>query len=462
MILRRLLIPLAWGLLCAACQRPPEPPSILWIVVDTLRADHLEWYGYGRSTSPGLRPLIDEGILFENAYTPQPETTPAIASMFTGLYPARHGVHSLYLLLHGRNRTVAELLAEAGYETAGFVSSFVMIRNFSNLSQGFATYDDFVTERELYRENYERRAAETVALAHDWLLAHDGGQRPFFLFIHLIDPHGPYAPPGGLARRFRSRDVVPVAGEIPSYQQIPGVRDLNRYRDQYDGEIAYADQALRRLLDVLRQRDRFDKTLILFTADHGESMGEHGLYFQHGSDVFEENVRVPLVIKPPRDLGGRPRRVADAVSHVDLLPTVLAAAGLKAPQGLDGRDLTPFLRGDAQPPVPVFMSTAGPVPSFVAMVMGTRKTLFRRDVHGEWLGTFELAADPQERAPAAVEDQDAAHLRTQQRLWAQTRLPFTVANNFLAPELRGEFIRRHMDRRTREDVQRLRSLGYIE
>jgi arylsulfatase A-like enzyme len=450
-------------LLFAACQRPPEPPSIIWIVVDTLRADHLEWYGYGRSTSPGLRPLVDEGILFENAYAPQPETTPAIASMFTGLYPARHGVHSLYLLLHGSNRTAAELLSQAGYETAAFVSSFVMIRDFSNLSQGFDSYDDFVAERELYRENYERRAADTVALAHDWLLAHDGEERPFFLFLHLIDPHGPYAPPGEFAHRFRSREAVQVAGKIPRYQKIPGVRDLNRYRDLYDGEIAYADQALGRLFDLLRQRDRFDNTLIVFTADHGESMGEHGLYFQHGDDVFQENVHVPLVIKPPRDFDARPRRVADAVSHVDLLPTVLAAAGLRVREGLDGRDLAPLLRGEAQPPVPVFMSTAGSAPSFVAMVEGRRKTLFRRDAHGERIETFELATDPKERAPAAAGDQAAARrLRSQRDLWAQARLPFTAENNFLASKSRGEFIRRHMDRRTREDAERLRSLGYIE
>lgn len=432
--------------------------------MDTLRADHLEWYGYGRATSPGLRPLIDEGVLFENAFTPQPQTTPAISSMLTGLYPARHGVRALYFLLHGDNRTAAELFAQAGYETAGFVSSFVMIRNFSNLSQGFATYDDFVAERELYRENYERRAADTVAQARKWLLARKSG-RPFFLFIHLIDPHGPYAPPGEFAHRFRSREAEEVEGSIPDYQQIPGVRDANRYRDLYDGEIAYADQELRGLLEVLRQRGLFDGALILFTADHGESMGERGRWFEHGGDVFQENVHVPLVIKPPRSFGARPRRVASAVSHVDLLPTVLAVAGLAVPQALDGRDLTPLLRGEAQPSAPVFMATGGQDPSILAIVEGTRKTLFQRTAQGESLETFDLATDPRERTPAAaaIEDQAAARrLRLQQARWLRIRLPFAVKANPLEQALRGEFIRQRMDRQAREDTRRLRSLGYVQ
>lgn len=430
--------------------------------MDTLRADHLEWYGYGRVTSPGLRPLIDEGVLFENAFTPQPKTTPAVSSMLTGLYPARHGVRALYSLLHNDNRTAPELFAEAGYETAGFVSSFVMIRNFSNLSQGFATYDDFVTERELYRENYERRAVDTVARARDWLLARKS-DRPFFLFIHLIDPHGPYAPPGEFARRFRSREVVEVEGSIPDYQQLPGVRDANRYRDLYDGEIAYADQGLRRLLEVLQERGLFDESLILFTADHGESMGERGTWFEHGGDVFQENVHVPLVIKPPRRFGARPGRLATAVSHVDLLPTALAVAGLRIPQGLDGRDLTPLLRGEPQQPAPVFMATGGQDPSFLAIVEGTRKTIFQRTAQGESLKTFDLATDPRERTPATIEDQAAARrLRLQQARWAQIRLPFAVKANPLEQALRGEFIHQRMDRQTREDTQRLRSLGYLQ
>ena len=460
--MRRVLLFLALGCLCAACQGPPKPSSVVWIVVDTLRADHLEGYGYERVTSPGLRLLIDEGALFENAFTPQPKTTPAISSMLTGLYPARHGVRSLYLLLHNDNRTAAELFAEAGYETAAFVSSFVMIRNFSNLAQGFATYDDFVTERELYRENYERRAADTVARARGWLLARKS-ERPFFLFIHLIDPHGPYAPPGEFARRFHSREAVEVEGSIPDYQQIPGVRDANRYHDLYDGEIAYADQELRRLLEFLRQHGIFDEALILFTADHGESMGERGIWFEHGGDVFQENVRVPLVIKPPRHFGARPRRLADAVSHVDLLPTALAVAGLRVPQGLDGRDLTPLLRGEPQQPVPVFMATGGQDPSFLAVVEGTRKTILLRTPQGESLKTFDLATDPGERTPATMEDPAAARrLRLQQARWVRTRLPFTVKANPLEQALRGEFIHQRMDRQTREDTQRLRSLGYIQ
>src|SRR4029079_7725818 len=119
--------------------------------------------------SAALRPLIENGVLFENVYTPQPETTPAIASMFTGLSPVHHGVNTLYTLLHDQNTTVAERFSKAGYDTAAFVSSFVMIRRFSNLGQGFRVYDDYVTERELYRNNFERKASATLARVRPWV-----------------------------------------------------------------------------------------------------------------------------------------------------------------------------------------------------------------------------------------------------------------------------------------------------
>src|SRR4029079_13615818 len=139
---------------------------------------------------------------FENVYTPQPETTPAIASMFTGLYPVHHGVNQLYTPLHDQNTTVAERFSKDGYDTAAFVSSFVMIRRFSNLGQGFRVYDDYVTERELYRNNFERKATAALEGVRLWVEhRHRQDKKPFLLFVHLIDPHGPYAPPEPYAHR---------------------------------------------------------------------------------------------------------------------------------------------------------------------------------------------------------------------------------------------------------------------
>jgi len=429
------------------CQWRRQRPPVIWIVVDTLRADHLEWYGYPRATSPGLRSLA-------------PQTTPAIASMFTGLYPARHGLRYLYQLLHDRNRTAAELFGEAGYDTTAFVSSFVMVRDFSNLAQGFAVYEDFVAERELYRDNYERKAAATLALAGRWIQERRD-ERPFFLFIHLIDPHGPYAPPGEFAARFQSPAAIAVEGEIPAYQQIPGVRDFNRYRDLYDGEVAYADDALARFLELVRRRGLFAGSLILFTADHGESMGEHGLYFTHGDDVFQENIRVPLILKPPAGFGDFPRRIPEAVSHVDLLPTVLEIAGLSPPDSLDGRSLVPSLRGEARAAAAVFATAEGKRGSSIALIDGSRKTVIRRKAGVRSLDVYDLAADPRERSPDRAADADVARIRARRVEWAALRLSFAVKNNFMPLESRGEFVRRRVDARTREDLRRLRSLGYV-
>jgi arylsulfatase A-like enzyme len=456
---RRLLVLclVCWAI--TGCHLRRQPPSVIWIVVDTLRADHLEWYGYARPTSPSLRSLAAEGSLFTRAYTPAPQTTPAIASMFTGLYPARHGLRSLYQLLHDDNRTAAEIFAGAGYDTAAFVSSFVMVRNFSNLGQGFALYDDFVGERELFRDNYERKAAATLELAARWAQERRD-ERPFFLFVHLIDPHGPYAPPGEFAGRFRSAEAVEVEGAIPAYQQIPGVRDLNRYRDLYDGEIAYADAALGRFLDVLDDRGLLAGSLVVFTADHGESMGEHGLYFRHGDDVFQENVHVPLIVKPPAGFGEVTRRVPDVVSHVDLLPTVLEIAGLPVPAALDGRSLVSSLRGEGGRATAVFAMAEAAGESSVALIEGHRKTVVHRRRGVRSMSAYDLARDPRESSPEPAADEDVARIRARRAEWA-TRLPFTVRRNFLPERERGAFLRRHVGQRTREDLERLRSLGYV-
>lgn len=431
--------------------------------MDTLRADHLEWYGYERATMPELRPLVERGALFESAYTTLPETTPAISSMLTSLYPARHGVERLYLRLHESNLTAATLLRRQGYATAAFVSSFVMIRDFSNFAPGFDVYDDFVTERERYRENYERRAGPTLALARAWIEGHRHG--PFFCFIHLIDPHGPYTPPGAFAERFHSTTVEPVEGTIPPYQQIPGVRDRNRYRDLYDGEIAYASAELGRFFAYLRRAGLFDRALILFSADHGEEMGEHGYNFRHGCDIYQQNVHVPLIVKPPAATPARlPRRIAQPVSVVDLLPTALALLGLPRPAGLQGRSLAALATGrapaaDGAPAV--FFELHEGAPLF-GEVRGSRKTILA----GGRIAQYDLAADPAERQPLAAPRFDAhgaAELRAWQRANESWHRAFTVEDNGMAYAQRGAFIRTRGagPALSASDVQRLRSLGYL-
>jgi arylsulfatase A-like enzyme len=462
------------GALCfasaVACARPPAPrrASCIWIVEDTLRADHLEQYGYGRLTAPDLRPLVEQGTLFEHAYTTLPETTPAIASMLTSLYPYRHGVEDLYQLLNDRNVTAPQLLGGAGYATGAFVSSFVMIRYFSHFSRGFQIYDDHVDERELHRENYKRRASLTLARARAWIEAHR--DVPFFCFIHLIEPHGPYAAPGVYATKFRSPVADPIAiSRIPAYQLIPGVTDANRYRDQYDGAISYASHELGDFFADLERDGLFGPSLIVFSADHGEAMGEHGSYFAHGQDLFEQNVHVPLIVKAPAaSPARRGGRVAEVVSVIDILPTILEALGLARPDFFEGQSLLPLMAGPGQRSAMATRRAAFASRSvflelhlrhpLAASVRGWRKSIAWPDR----LAQFDLVKDGAERAPlaAALSDPVAiAELRAWQSLSQRWRRDFVVDHNDMDYARRGAFIRGRG--KVDETVQRLRSLGYL-
>jgi arylsulfatase A-like enzyme len=457
-----------------ARQAPSKPVSIIWIVVDTLRADHLEWYGYMRATAPELRLLVERGVTFDRAYTSQPETTPAIASMLTSLYPYRHGVRRLYYRLNKRNVTAAQLLRSAGYATGAFVSSFVMVRNFSNFTPGFDVYDDFVEERESNRDNYERQAAGTLARAAAWIARHRSA--PFFCFIHLIDPHGPYSPPGEFAHRFQSRPAPPIAEAlIPAYQQIPGVTDPNRYRDLYDGEIAYASHELGRFFAGLEASGVFAPSLIVFTADHGEEMGEHGRWFDHGQDLFEQNVHIPLIVKPPAGLrAARGSRLRQPVSVVDLLPTVLEAAGLARPDFFQGRSLWAWIAGDrwgggsgsgsesgsgsgGAGERGVFFTRNGQGLE-AGLVQAGRKTI----LVGDGIEQFDLGADAAERQPLPPLRRDAfaaAGLRAWRAGAEAWKRNFAVEVNSMDYALRGAFVRGRRDRD--ESLRRLRSLGYL-
>ena len=309
----------------------PDRPNIILLTVDTLRADHLELYGYQRSTMPTMAKFAETATVFDNAVVPRGSTRPSYASMFTGLYPFRHGVRSNAAVLHQDLTTLTELLKNEGYHTAGFVSNFVLIGELSGCNQGFDVYDDRIGEQELNRLNYERTARHTAEAILKWL-ASDPPQ-PFFLFTNFIDPHGPYHPPDQLRRLFAGEQHRQLElKDIPTYQQIEGVTDYYEYVDRYDAEVRYVDEAFRILIEELSRRNLWNDAVVVLTADHGESMGEHGLYFQHHAHVYEETMRVPLAIRLPESADGRPVsrpcRVPSLCSPMDLYPTLLAYLGI--------------------------------------------------------------------------------------------------------------------------------------
>ncbi len=303
-----------------------KPRNVVLISIDTCRADHLGCYGYSPRLTPNVDALAGQGVRFTSVITPFPMTLPAHCSMLTGLYPKTHGVRANGIRLGGNSLTLAKVLRSAGYQTAGFVGGFPMSARFG-LGQGFETYDDRLPEvghgldPECKAEVVSRRGME-------WLEQH-GGQ-PFFLFLHYYDPHFPYDPP-------------------------------SPFPQTYDGELAYVDLWIGKVMEKMRALGRDDDTLVVVAGDHGEGLGEHG-ETEHGFLVYQNTLSVPLIVRCP---AGRPHgsRVDENVSLVDVMPTVLGLLGLRIPRQVQGVDLSGFC-GAGVPPAAAKTPAAGPRPMY--------------------------------------------------------------------------------------------------
>ena len=300
--------------LLMTCRAAVERPPVILISVDTLRSDRLPMYGYDRVATPALDALRRDGVLFRNAWSHSPLTLPSHASMLTGLLPASHGVRDNTGFRLAENvPTIASLFSANGYTTAAAVSAFVL-RKATAIHRGFSLYDDELekTQRETSLGHIQRPGDATVAAAQRWIETQSG--QPFFLFVHLYEPHSPYDPPEPYA---------------------------SRYADAYDGEIAHTDAIVGRFLDHLKKTGIYDRAMIVLVSDHGEGLGDHG-EDEHGIFLYREAIAVPLVIKMPGGtLAGE--TVSDNVSIVDLAPTMLREAGIESPETLDG---LPLFDGD--------------------------------------------------------------------------------------------------------------------
>ncbi|MGH9703963.1 MAG: sulfatase-like hydrolase/transferase [Candidatus Acidiferrales bacterium] len=283
-----------------------NPPDIILITVDTLRADHVGCYGSKNAATPGMDSLAHDGVLFEQAISQVPLTWPSHAAILTGTYPFANGVQDFTgQPLSNKFRTLAESLKARGYATGAVVSSFVLDRSWG-LARGFDSYDDafsgesFVKQRDVAL--VERRAKESVDHALAWL-EHPRSQ-PYFFWLHLYDPHSPYDAPEPFRTRYRSHP--------------------------YDGEIAYVDSQLVRLISWLKRSGRYDHTLVVLLSDHGESLGEHG-ESEHGFFVYNATLYVPLIIKPAKSPGAPGRHIAGPVESISVAPTILQLAGVQDP-----------------------------------------------------------------------------------------------------------------------------------
>lgn len=289
-------------------------PNFVLVTLDTTRADAIGAYGERTDVTPHLDALARDGVRFDRAYSVTPLTIPAHSSIMTGLYPPRHGVRDNGDFFLGDDAdTLAERLGRAGYRTGAAVAAEVTSHHWG-FAQGFGTFLDDMGATQRDRWRVARRGDAVVDDALGWLGAQSEAE-PWFLWVHLFDPHTPYDAP------------VAFAAQFPN--------------DPYRAEVAYADSQVGRLLDVVAARPDADRTWIVVVADHGEGLGEHG-EATHGVLLYDPTIRVPLIIHGP---GVRPGVVATPASLVDLAPTLLDLAGLPA-QGLDGRSLTPELRGE--------------------------------------------------------------------------------------------------------------------
>jgi arylsulfatase A-like enzyme/tetratricopeptide (TPR) repeat protein len=406
----------------AACSRPTEQKhlrnaNVLLITLDTTRADHLGCYGYSAAQTPNLDALARDGALFESCITPTAYTLPSHSSIMTGLYPPSHGVRiNGEAALPDSNTTLAERLSAKGYRTGAFVGAFVLDGRWG-LSQGFQHYDDYFKlgqDQRLDLARVQRPGNQVVDAALKWL--DQPSSKPFFAWVHLYDAHGPYEPP----EPFRSRSASP-----------------------YDGEIAFADSQVGRLLDWIKTHQKND-TILIVVGDHGEGLGSHG-ESEHGYYIYDYAVHVPLIVKVP---GVSSARIPAQVRTIDIAPTVMDLVAGEKPKEVEGASLLPLLNGQQEPVRYAYSeSMATRLQYGWAALYGLRTNEFKF-IEAPRSELYDLKKDPDEKDNRLDSDRRAA---------LQLRTELT--------RIRGESERRapkieeaNIDQET---MRKLASLGYL-
>lgn len=433
-----LTLPLAvLALLAAAgCTRPepPGPRNVVLVLTDTLRADHLGVYGYGRDTSPFIDRLAAEGVLFEDVVSAAPATFPSVNSLFTSRSPdVFYHTSSEDFGIPEELPTLAELLRDAGFRTAAVSASPVVraapsyFNPYGGFGQGFEAFDESCGYREEYVPGYSSdcvtdRALEHLALllekSQDGTSEDDAQPQPFFLYVHYLDPHDPYAPPQE-RRRFsaettseheyiRGGRTFPITrtlfGGQPTVTWDEG--DIEHLVNLYDDEIHAVDSEIGRLIGALEERGVLDDTLVVLVSDHGESFLEHGA-IQHGQSVYQSEIHVPLIFRWP---GLAPTRRPEPVCSVDVMPTVLALLRRPIPESLVGVPLLGEGAPESRPSSLCFAAGRADWRSQSANLLALRreraKIIYdRRRDHYE---IYDLRGDPHEKNNLAPESWDAA------------------------------------------------------
>ena len=406
-----LLLATCTALVLASCPAEPAAPSgpnVLVIAVDTLRADALGVQGGRDGVSPRIDALAAEGAHFRAAFAHAPWTLPSFSSLFTSLPPEAHGaggdVREGWRALSEDRTTIAERFQDAGWSTHAIVNVDFLTEPFGTM-QGFADVDAHAAS-----DNHATRRAEaTTDAALQWIDGRPpdkGGARPFFLFVHYFDPHAEYDPPPAWRARFAlEQDQSSTAFRFGAREHVVNHRGgrmpldaatLARARALYDGEVAYTDHEIGRLLDGLRARGLDPNTIVVLTSDHGEEFGEHGSW-EHGHTHFDELLHVPLVIRAP---GIAPRSRTEPVGLVDVAPTVCALAGVPAAPSFRGRDLSRALVAGGE--LPPFTGLAAYGNFWGAAIESWRGARWKRIDSGTNTRLYDWVDDPREQHDRAA------------------------------------------------------------
>ncbi len=377
-----------WGDPALSVAGGKAPLAILYLV-DTLRADHTQPYGYGRDTTPHLLEFAKDAVVFDEAISHASWTKPAVASIFTSLLPGRHRAVQLRDSLDPGLVTLAEMMQARGFATGAAISNSVIYSEGTHFEQGFDYYAGLHGAGN--RPSKVIEAGPVVDAALKWL--DDRGGFPSFLYVHTMDPHVPYTPPPPFDQKYEPHPTPDHPGQDPRFD-FKEPKDRERLVAQYDGEIAYGDQEFGRFVRELKARGLYDDALVIFVADHGEEFEDHGKWL-HGRSVFDELIHVPLIVKFPGERGGG-ARIAQQVQTVDILPTVLQEMNLPVPSPpvITGQALQRVVKGGApEPPAISEISHRG----FVAHGMRTNKDKYVRRFSPEDDELYiDLTKDPKE------------------------------------------------------------------
>jgi arylsulfatase A-like enzyme len=451
-------------LLAAATDKPVDTsklPNVLFITVDTLRADHLSSYGYHLKTSPRIDQLAAEGVRFNRAHTVVPLTGPSHLSIFTSRYPQEHGarINGTSLPRNSRWLSLPQILHRFDYHSAAFVSSWTLLSRLTQLGRWFDVYEESLP-RSYQLLQGSRYAEDVTPVALKWLEANT--KKPFFLWVHYFDPHSPY--------NLREKFADPESSGHPTTVIDPLDEEMENRIRRYDSEIGYADHYIGRLLDRVDRLGLRESTIVVLTSDHGEALGEHG-YVGHGRRLSEGIVRVPLMIRYPGKVPAG-EVIQEPVSVLDISPTIIEMTGIEKlaidqqalPWSFAGRSLAGAIRGDEQLPLRTmryvtFAGQKGIAPRWISWMWVQKAGL---PLHlGRTDGSDKMVWTPGRKSLQIIDLQNDPH-ETERRLLGKGEAPYPRHTAALRRWFESTDLEESEAKLTKRDAEVLESLGYIQ